>query len=103
MKRALIVLAALAVLGAAGFWFLTSPRLQTAGTEPIPAGQPDLENGKVLFAAGGCSSCHATPNQDDRTLLGGGYALSTPFGVFRAPNISPHQRDGIGSWTPEQF
>jgi mono/diheme cytochrome c family protein len=57
----------------------------------------------VLFAAGGCSSCHATPNQEDRTRLGGGYALRSPFGTFHIPNISPHPTDGIGSWTPAQF
>ena len=42
-------------------------------------------------------------NQDDRTRLGGGYALKSPFGTFYVPNISPHQADGIGAWTPVQF
>jgi mono/diheme cytochrome c family protein len=103
MKRAVLVLLVLAALGGAAFWFLTSPDLHGAGLEPIPAGQPDLGNGRTLFFAGGCASCHATPEQDDKTRLGGGFALTSAFGTFYAPNISPHPRDGIGAWTPEQF
>ena len=103
MKRAAFVLLVLLGLGAAAFWFLTDPSRQRAGTEPIPAGHPDLANGQTLFYAGGCASCHATPGQDDKTRLGGGFALTSNFGTFYVPNISPHPRDGIGGWTPEQF
>ena len=101
--RRLAAVLILALLGAIGFVVLTSPDLQGAGTEPIPAGEPNGENGRFLFAAGGCASCHATPNQEDRTRLGGGYALRSPFGTFHVSNISPHLTDGIGSWTPAQF
>jgi mono/diheme cytochrome c family protein len=103
VKRILAVLV-IAVAAAAGlFWFLTSPDRQSAGLEPIPAGEPNLANGETLFYAGGCTSCHAVPDQPDKTRLGGGYALHSPFGTFHVPNISPHPRDGIGSWSPEQF
>ncbi len=70
MKRVLVVLLALAVIGGAGFWFLTSPDRQSAGLEPIPAGGADLANGETLFYAGGCTSCHAVPQQDDKLRLG---------------------------------
>jgi mono/diheme cytochrome c family protein len=103
LKRVFLTLLAFALLGAAGFWLLTSPSLSQAGTEPIPPGEPNLENGRVLYAAGGCNSCHATPNQPDKNRLGGGLELHSPFGTFVVPNISPHPRDGIGSWTPAQF
>jgi mono/diheme cytochrome c family protein len=103
MKRLLAVLAAGVVLGGAGFWLLTSPMWQRAGTETLPNAAPDLANGQVMFHAGGCASCHATPGQEDRTQLGGGLALHSPFGTFHSPNISSHQRDGIGGWTPAQF
>jgi mono/diheme cytochrome c family protein len=103
VKRVLAVLFALVVLGAVAFWFLTSPDRQTAGLEPIPAGEADVSNGQTLFYAGGCTSCHAVPEQKDKTRLGGGYPLRSPFGTFYVPNISPHPRDGIGSWTAEQF
>ncbi|QLL66221.1 c-type cytochrome (plasmid) [Sinorhizobium mexicanum] len=55
--------------------------------------------GKIIFAAGGCASCHATPGQPDHLKLGGGLALASPFGTFRVPNISPDPVDGIGSWS----
>ncbi|KAA2234388.1 cytochrome c [Salinarimonas soli] len=103
MKRFLVALLVLAALGAGGFWLLTSPGLQKAGLGPAPAGAANVENGRVAFYAGGCASCHATPNQDDRLRLGGGYALHSPFGTFYAPNLSPHPRDGIGGWTEAAF
>jgi mono/diheme cytochrome c family protein len=56
-----------------------------------------------MFLAGGCSSCHATPEQEDKTRLGGGLGLKSPFGTFYAPNISPDRNDGIGGWTEAQF
>lgn len=103
MRRIGLALAMLLVLGAGGFWLLTSPSLSRAGLEPVPGGAPDLGNGARVFYAGGCASCHATPDQDDKTRLGGGYPLRSPFGTFHVPNLSPHPRDGIGSWTPAQF
>jgi mono/diheme cytochrome c family protein len=103
MKRGLLTILVLGLIAVAAFWSLTSPGRQRAGLEPIPAGQPDLENGRTMFFAGGCSSCHATPEQEDKTRLGGGVALTSAFGTFYAPNISPHPRGGMGDWTPEQF
>ena len=43
------------------------------------------------------------PGQDDKTRLGGGLGLKSPFGTFYVPNISPDPKDGIGSWTEAQF
>jgi mono/diheme cytochrome c family protein len=60
--------------------------------------QGDPQRGRIIFAAGDCSSCHASPGQSDRYRLGGGLALPSPFGVFRAPNISPDPNAGIGKW-----
>src|SRR5258708_506918 len=94
-----------AVLAAAAgfivFWWLTIPA-------PVPATAlaaytPDRANGQVIFNAGGCSSCHAVPAQPDRTRLGGGLAISSPFGIFYVPNISPDSADGIGRWTETDF
>jgi mono/diheme cytochrome c family protein len=106
MRKVFGILIALALLGVIGFFVLTTAeayRLLRGGTE-IPADhRVDLENGRILFYAGGCTSCHATPNQEDKTRLGGGYALKSPFGTFYVPNISPHPRDGIGGWQPDEF
>jgi mono/diheme cytochrome c family protein len=73
----------------------------------LPSHAPNLDNGKTMFNAGGCASCHATPNKDpdkvDRTRLGGGLALASPFGTFYVPNISPDPNDGIGKWSDMAF
>lgn len=73
-----------------------------ASAQGLPARQPDLANGKVLFTAGGCASCHATPGQSDMTRLGGGLEMKTGFGTFHVPNISPDKSAGIGGWTEQQ-
>src|SRR4051794_33716263 len=103
MRHVLAALVALAGLAAVAGWILSSPDMQVAGLEAVPAGEPDVANGELMFKAGGCDPCHATPNQKDGTRLGGGFALPSPFGMFYAPNISPHPGDGIGAWTPQQF
>jgi mono/diheme cytochrome c family protein len=98
----LIVVAVVAVaIGFGVFWAITIP-----ATVPASALGPrtaNIENGHTMFLIGGCASCHATPNQDDKTQLGGGFALKSPFGVFYAPNISPDPQDGIGKWSEADF
>jgi mono/diheme cytochrome c family protein len=102
MLRKLVILALiLALIGAAAFWLITMPASVSASA--LAPYTPNLENGKTMFYAGGCASCHATPNQDDKTRLGGGRALKSPFGTFYAPNISPDRDDGIGGWSEANF
>jgi len=112
MRKVIVGLLVLAVIGALAFWGLTSPRAYALirgdgqGYWVTPAAfdrDVNLENGRTLFHAGGCTSCHAVPNQDDKLRLGGGYALKSPFGTFHVPNISPHKQDGIGSWSVTDF
>ncbi|EJC84037.1 cytochrome c, mono- and diheme variants family [Rhizobium leguminosarum bv. trifolii WSM2297] len=79
-------------------WLVTRPH------PPFAAGDPrltpgDVERGRLVFAAGGCASCHASPGQSDRLKLGGDLALASPYGTFRTPNISPDRQAGIGSWS----
>lgn len=69
----------------------------------LPTRSPDLANGETMFYAGGCASCHATPNQDDKKRLGGGTRLGSPFGTFIVPNISPDRTHGIGGWSEIEF
>ena len=89
------------IIAAAALWFLTAPQTVAAGA--LAAHTPDLANGRTMFLAGGCSSCHATPKQKDATRLGGGLKLHTAFGDFYAPNISPDASDGIGEWSEADF
>jgi mono/diheme cytochrome c family protein len=95
-----LVLVAIAV-AAVALWILTSP--VTVPASALGPHTPDLANGRTMFLAGGCSSCHAVPKQKDQTRLGGGLALHSPFGTFYVPNISPDRADGIGGWSEAQF
>jgi mono/diheme cytochrome c family protein len=89
----------IATLGLAICWLITKPNMPFQRDEPAFTAAGDPARGELVFAAGDCSSCHATPGQKDRLRLGGGLALASPFGTFRPPNISPDMGDGIGSWT----
>src|ERR1700687_4315710 len=102
MFRKLVGAAAiLGVIAAAALWVLTGPAV--VAESALAPHQADLANGRTMFHIGGCLSCHAVPGQPDKTRLGGGLALKSPFGTFHAPNISPDPTDGIGSWTEAQF
>src|SRR4051812_33545644 len=80
-------------------WFLSAPRPAfPPKSDPLPE-NGNAERGKLIFAAGDCSSCHASPGQSDPLHLGGGLALASPYGTFRVPNISSDPKDGIGGWT----
>ena len=78
----------------------------------LPQHDGDIGNGERLFHAGGCASCHSSTDGHSESPvlgieiglgLGGGLELDTPFGVFRAPNISPHPISGIGRWSMLDF
>jgi mono/diheme cytochrome c family protein len=100
LRRTILVMLIAAVAGFGVYWWLTAP---AASAVPLPSRAPDLANGQEIFNAGGCSSCHAVPNQPDRLRLGGGLALGSPFGTFYVPNISPDAADGIGRWSETEF
>src|SRR5579872_1732105 len=93
------------IVGLGAFWIVTMPASVTAAS--LPHHTPDLDNGRTMFNIGGCASCHAVPAADpekvDRTRLGGGLGLKSPFGTFYVPNISPDIRDGIGGWSEANF
>lgn len=101
MRRLVAWAFALLVASGAVFWFLTAP--QRVQPSQSASGKANLENGKLVFFAGGCASCHTTPDQPDPLLLGGGLGIDSPAGLFKAPNISPDMQNGIGRWSEEQF
>jgi mono/diheme cytochrome c family protein len=98
------ILVALAFAGIAAFgcynWLTAAPSAQELAD---PGYKPNVANGRTVFNTGGCSSCHAVPNQPDRLRLGGGLALTSPFGTFYVPNISSDPVDGIGRWSETDF
>src|SRR4051812_3483251 len=99
--RRLIIalLLGLVAVGAVSGWLLSAPRPAFSKQSQGLPDNGDAERGRLIFAAGDCASCHASPGQPDRLKLGGGLALASPFGTFRVPNISSDPVDGIGGWT----
>ena len=100
LRRLLLALCVLGAIALAVAWWLTAPSTVALAAAPRA---PDLANGQEMFNIGGCASCHAVPNQPDRLKLGGGLPLTSPFGTFYAPNISPDPNDGIGRWSEADF
>lgn len=73
-----------------------------AGKEALEWDISSVERGKRVFEASGGCGCHTDPNSD-QGFLGGGRAIRTPFGTMYGTNITPHQENGIGSYTEEDF
>jgi mono/diheme cytochrome c family protein len=73
------------------------------------ADQQQIAHGKYLVTLGGCTDCH-TPGHffgkpDMAKYLGGSdVGFSIPgLGVFVAPNLTPDNDTGLGTWTVEQI
>jgi mono/diheme cytochrome c family protein len=90
MRRSIKVTLAAAV--AAGT-VAAAARAEAPTAEAIAAGE-------YLTYAGGCGSCHTAPGGPP---FAGGVGLLTPYGVLRAPNITPDVETGIGDWTRDDF
>ncbi|MFN0262819.1 cytochrome c [Tepidamorphus sp. 3E244] len=103
MKTLVRMIVLLALIGAGLFWYLSEPTRLSALPADLNGYTADVENGERIFYAGGCSSCHAAPEAENKTELPGGVRLASDFGTFIAPNISPHPQDGIGSWSTLDF
>ena len=56
-KLAVVGVVVVVALALAAFWFLTIP--DTIPASALAPHTPDLANGKTMFNAGGCASCHA--------------------------------------------
>lgn len=69
---------------------------------PARADEAAVDRGAYIFAAAGCVSCH-TDVKRHGTPLAGGRPLSTPFGTFYSPNITPDRQQGIGGWSLADF
>ncbi len=86
--------------------------LLASASNPFSSAQAaNVENGRYMFNAGGCASCHAAPasakcddpNYKDPLILAGGRCLKSAFGTFYAPNITQDKETGIGRWSDEDF
>ena len=104
MKRIIAAGIIAAGVAATAGWIAGAPQPSDAAS--LAAHQPDIENGKRLYTASGCLSCHLPAKDDagaDKSLPSGGHALVTPVGTFYPPNITPDPDSGIGGWTSIQF
>ena len=105
MRRRLITVAALSLLvtalAIAGLLFMNlrdeSPR--STSTTPPPSAE-QASRGAYLALAGNCMGCHTTPGG---APYAGGRGVPTPFGTVMAPNLTPDEKTGIGSWSADDF
>jgi mono/diheme cytochrome c family protein len=101
IKGTLAALAILTIFAASVAW------LNVAGETPVepradqaPASAEVIARGAYLARAGNCSGCHTTAAGQ---VFAGGRGVDTPFGVVYAPNITPDDRTGIGTWSSGEF
>lgn len=99
MRHWIVGLVVLLIVGIAAAIYFLRP-VQGAVRDLSLTG--DSTRGAYLIRLGGCVACH-TDAKEGRAMLAGGPALTTAFGTFYAPNITPDPQAGIGNWTLEQF
>jgi len=64
--------------------------------------QGDAGRGEYFAKIGGCVGCH-TDSKAGAPRFAGGREITTPFGKFYGPNITPHPNAGIGRWSERDF
>lgn len=94
--RRIVWLLLIAALAAVTLSWAVRPK--TLPADALAGLTGEAMRGEVIFHAGGCASCHMSPDETS-TTLSGGRRFQTRFGVFIAPNISSDPEYGIGSWT----
>ncbi|MCC6201448.1 MAG: cytochrome c [Gammaproteobacteria bacterium] len=88
----------LLALAGGGIWLF---RLPATADAALPRDAAAIERGRYLVHAGGCIPCHA--GADGSAGLSGGRPIESPFGTFRAPNITPDPETGIAGWGGREF
>ncbi len=104
MKNAAWGLLVIVLIAAAAGLYISHPRPLYPSS--LTAHTPDPENGKKLFIAGGCLSCHKPDKGNaaaDKTIPSGGHGLHTPVGTFYPPNLTPDEKTGLGGWSQADF
>ena len=98
MNRLLVVLASAVALAVTGLITLQLWPLEARVPVAELAGDP--KRGAYLARLSGCVPCHTAPGA---AALSGGSPLTSRFGTFYPPNITPDPETGIGTWTFAQF
>lgn len=68
----------------------------------LAAGAGNPKHGEYVARLGGCHSCHTDPKKKE-ALFAGGRELTSSFGTFHVPNITPDPETGIGRWSNSDF
>src|SRR5450631_1160120 len=104
MKRLLVVVVLVAVIGAAAYVALNRTD-GAAGAAPVLAGAPVtadmVARGEYLTKAADCIACHTVP--ESGRPFAGGVAFKLPFGTIYSTNITPDASHGIGGWSDAEF
>jgi mono/diheme cytochrome c family protein len=104
MKRSLIAMALLAVVGAAAY-LMVSRTNPAPGAAPELAGAPAtaavLARGEYLAKAADCAACHTVPGSQRPFAGGDGFRLT--FGTLYSTNITADSETGIGAWSDDEF
>lgn len=102
MKRRYALILIVLALVIAAFWGL-HPHDRQAGEAPAPQhplAADSVERGRELVVLADCKACHT---ERAGGAFAGGRSISTPFGTFFSPNITPDADTGIGVWNADDF
>ncbi len=102
LKRIVLGLTVVAFVGLGGFAaFAWRPSIAAISPPPPSAFAPELvARGADLAAVGNCAGCHTVSGGP---AFGGGYPITTGFGIIHSTNISPDPETGIGTWSEVAF
>jgi mono/diheme cytochrome c family protein len=104
MKRFLMIVVVLLVIGAVAYFALNRTDASD-GSAPAIAGAPPaadvLARGAYLTKAADCTACHTVPGSGKP--FAGGVAFKLPFGTIYSSNITADAGTGIGGWSDDDF
>ncbi|WP_354448517.1 c-type cytochrome [Ottowia thiooxydans] len=96
-----------AVLLLAGLGAALIAWLNVRGEQPVSDALPTVVvspglvlRGAYLARAGNCAACHT---ERGGQAYAGGKALTTPFGIVYAGNLTPDEETGLGRWSADHF
>ena len=105
LKKAILVVAGVAVVGVVGAFAYASQATVTkdigAGAENLAAPSPALiEQGRYIATASDCIACHSA---NGGKPFAGGLSMATPIGALYSSNITPDKATGIGDYSLNDF
>ncbi|HOB65982.1 cytochrome c [Ottowia sp.] len=101
LRRALLALAVLTLVGAAALWHLNfNDGVDVSASAPPGTDAATVQRGAYLARVGNCLACHTARGG---VAAAGGRAIATPFGTVYTSNLTPDADTGIGHWSAAAF